>query len=187
MHRLAKPTEQQSGNITRQPVVLISKTTKGDVSNMSQDHIKPAGGPNINPLAGAAVVAVIIIGGLWYYLANEVDLGQGATSSNPAPVGNTADAPASAVRAEPDEIPDDRFAQVAKIFTDKGATVDARDPKYPNTMRVRLSEKVSLGVSAHDARKLAVMARERLSKSAIVYIKDDTGKTLGKASPMGVE
>jgi hypothetical protein len=76
-----------------------------------------------------------------------------------------------------------RWDQVAQTFRDTGNFVEAYDDTAPWTMRVQLR----MEVPAHDARKLAVTAREGMGDKAIVYIYDDTRKQLAKASSWGTE
>ena len=80
-----------------------------------------------------------------------------------------------------------RFNDVAKIFTDKGARVDAWDPSAPYTMRVYLPSSVAVDMTQVQARELAGMARTRLHDDAIVYIKSEGGQTIAKATPWGFE
>lgn len=87
------------------------------------------------------------------------------------------------------DVPRMRWDTVAETFEKGGApytSVEPYDPKYPNTMRVIISGSVARDMTDYDARKLAKTAWERMGENAIIYIKDDTGKTLAKATSWGV-
>jgi len=80
-----------------------------------------------------------------------------------------------------------RFNDVARIFIDKGASVDPLDPSAPYTMRVYLPSSLAMNMTQVQARELAGMARTRLHDKAIVYIKTEGGQTIAKATPWGFE
>lgn len=100
---------------------------------------------------------------------------------------DTARAPATSSAAASYEVgtTPERWNQVAAIVAASGGgiRVEPFDASAPRTMRIIVPGRLD----AYDARKLAVTARERLGDDAIVYVKDDTGKNVAKASPWGVE
>lgn len=86
-------------------------------------------------------------------------------------------------------VPREQWESVAKVTqsVSPNAIVEPYDPSAPNTMRIIVSGSIARDMGSYDARKLATMARSRMGEQAIVYVKDDTGKTLAKAAPWGVE
>ena len=87
-------------------------------------------------------------------------------------------------------IPRSRWQSVARALESSGAphlAVEPYNPNVPGTMRIIISGEMGRAMSAYEARELAANARSRLGDNAIVYVKDGTGKTLGKAAPWGVE
>jgi hypothetical protein len=54
-------------------------------------------------------------------------------------------------------------------------------------MRIWLPVSVSMDTTPQMAREMAGMARDRLHKDAIVYVKSAAGQNLGKATPWGFE
>ena len=84
----------------------------------------------------------------------------------------------------------ERWDTIAATLKEQGApymSVEPYDSTAPNTMRIILSGRIARDMSAYDARRLAATTRSRLGDSAIVYVKDDTGKRLAKAAPWGTE
>jgi len=80
-----------------------------------------------------------------------------------------------------------RWRQVSAIFEAQGASVEPWDSSAPRTMRIWLPASVSMRLSQQAAREMAGMARDRLDKDAIVYVKSAAGQNLGKATPWGFE
>lgn len=97
------------------------------------------------------------------------------------------EAAASAQRQQNDAEFATRWQQVRAIFEARGASVEPWDSSAPRTMRIHLPASVSLDISRHQARELAGMARDRLDRDAIVYIKSAGGQILAKAAPWGFE
>lgn len=83
-------------------------------------------------------------------------------------------------------VPRPTWDAVAAVLNSESVTVEAFDPQAPGTMRIVVSGHVARTITDYDARKLVVEARNRLGDKAIVYLKDDAGKTLAKAAPWGV-
>lgn len=91
--------------------------------------------------------------------------------------------------SHPDEtgnVTDSRFATIREIFEKQGARVE-RDASATNTVRIYLPLSVAMTISKSQAQNIASETRGRLGERAIVYIKNSSGDTLGKASPWGVE
>jgi hypothetical protein len=85
-----------------------------------------------------------------------------------------------------ENITGERFETVRRIFEAQGARVD-RDPKMTNTVRIYLPASVAVTMTKLQAQNIASEARGRLGGKAIVYVKNPTGDTLGKAAPWGLE
>jgi hypothetical protein len=88
----------------------------------------------------------------------------------------------SRVSADAGAITDERFEAVRKIFEQQGARVE-RDPSARNTVRIYLPVRTAITMTESQAKQIAGMARSRLGDKAIVYVKNEAGDTLGKATP----
>jgi hypothetical protein len=64
-----------------------------------------------------------------------------------------------------------------------GAEVEPFNPDRPMVMIIT----VPMEVSPYQARALARKAWERLGNDAVVSVRDGSGKTMGRASVLGVE
>jgi hypothetical protein len=62
-----------------------------------------------------------------------------------------------------------------------------RDPKYRDTVRIYIPMVISMQMTKFQAQQMAGMARSRLGERAIVYVKNSSGDTLGKAWMLGLD
>jgi hypothetical protein len=83
-------------------------------------------------------------------------------------------------------IPDATYNAVRVAIEKTGARIE-RDQKARNTFRVYLQASVVRDLSREHAQQMASMIYSRLGDAAIVYIKDEDGRTLAKAWQLGVE
>ncbi len=113
------------------------------------------------------------------------------TANAPLPNQENSLMPSNSAKASESEQKDEAFASrwrdISKIFEDQGSYVEPWDADAPYTMRVHLPSRVAMDLSSFQAREMAGMARSRLDKRAIVYIKSEGGQTLAKAAPWGIE
>lgn len=89
-------------------------------------------------------------------------------------------------RVDSGDITDERFRVVAEVFATQGVRSE-RDPSARNTVRFRFPASALLGMTKMQAQVVASEARGRLGGNAIVYIQTESGDTIAKASPWGLE
>lgn len=131
--------------------------------------------------SGAVLILLVSVFVLSFVYAMRQSAGPPVVVNAPS-VDNSAPRREPISKSEPGAITDQSFSTVAEIVAKAGARAE-RDPQARNTVRVYVPASVSLTLTEMQAKVLAGRIREQLGSKAIVYIKDESGVTLGKVGP----
>ena len=79
------------------------------------------------------------------------------------------------------DITDARFDAVQAVLAEQGLRAE-RDPNARNTVRIYVPFKLAADMTEQQAKTLASMTRSRLGDNAIVYVKDEGGRTIARVT-----
>lgn len=83
------------------------------------------------------------------------------------------------------DVPRERWDAVANVIRENGATVDPYNMSRPREMSIRLP--AGYDTDEAQARRLAEMAHSRLGDRALVFVRNAAGRSIARASSLGVE